>query len=453
MEVFCEIIVKNIGLYDIIKDIENKKGGLTAFIIVQIYTFGFHRQQDIYMRIKDMIITLKMPKKYDFLIQLAVIILIIFGTMMIVSTNVGKTTEDPYIIPKVIIKQMVYIIASYILMTFFANNFTMRRAQRFILPLGFVVIASLFATQFFEGVLGSKAWIRIPIPGLGEMTIQPSEFAKVFMVVLMAAFVELNAWKKKLTLWQIVRIPVLFFLVIAIEILFQKDLGTLAVLSMLCAVCYFIPTHPSLRKTQRILCILMILGVLSLTFIMSDSVINFLNKIEPLQHVAVRIENAINPFLDPHGNGYQLINGLYGIARSGITGVGLGNSIQKYGYLTQSDNDFILSIIVEELGIFGLGIVVVMYFIILQRLFYYAFHTKSEGYKIILVGTAMYIFIHFTLNVGGISGLIPLTGVPLLFISSGGSSLMAIMTAIGISQAVIARIRRQGSISSAIPKK
>ena len=89
-----------------------------------------------------------------------------------------------------------------------------------------------------------------------------------------------------------------------------------------------------------------------------------------------------------------------------------------------------------------------MYVVILQRLFYYAFHTKSEGYKIILIGTAMYIFIHFALNVGGISGLIPLTGVPLLFISSGGSSLMAIMTAIGISQAVISRIRRQGSITA-----
>ena len=395
-----------------------------------------------------MIITLKMPKKYDVLIQLAVIVLIIFGTMMIVSTNVGKTTEDPYIIPKVIIKQMVYIIISYIFMTFFANNFTMRRAQRFILPIGLAVVVSLFCTQFFEGVLGSKAWIRIPLPGLGEMTIQPSEFAKVFMVVLMAVFVEMNAWKKNLTFWQIVRVPVIFFAVIAIAILFQHDLGTLGVLTLICAFCYFIPTHPSLRKTQRMLCILMIVGILSLSFVMSEPVINFLNQIEPLQHVAVRIENAINPFVDPHGNGYQLINGLYGIARSGITGVGLGNSIQKYGYLTQSDNDFILSIIIEELGIFGLLIVVGMYVIILQRLFYYAFHTKSEGYKIILIGTAMYIFIHFALNVGGIGGLLPLTGVPLLFISSGGSSLMAIMTAIGISQAVISKIRRQGSVAA-----
>ncbi|WP_303395302.1 FtsW/RodA/SpoVE family cell cycle protein, partial [Amedibacillus dolichus] len=75
----------------------------------------------------------------------------------------------------------------------------------------------------------------------------------------------------------------------------------------------------------------------------------------------------------------------------------------------------------------------------------YAFRTKSEGYKVILIGSAMYIFLHFALNVGGVSGLIPLTGVPLLFISSGGSSLMSIMSAMGICQAIISRIRRQGA--------
>lgn len=399
------------------------------------------------MRIKNIVLTLKMPKKFDFLMQFAVLILILFGTLMIVSTNVGNTTKDPYIIPKVLAKQLFFIIVSYVLMTFFANNFTMKRAQKLFPISGIGIIIALFSTQLFEGVLGSKAWIRIPIPGLGEMTIQPSEFAKVYMVVVMAVFVELTARRRKFKFWTIVRIPVYFFMVIAAAILLQKDLGTLFVLVLLCAICFLIPSHISLRKQQRWVRLGLIIGCISIVFIMSEPVIDFLNGIGPLQHVAVRIENALNPFTDPHNNGYQLINGLYGFARSGFTGVGLGNSIQKYGYLTQSDNDFILSIIVEELGIFGLMVVVLGYVVILQRLFYYAFHTKSEGYKVILVGTAMYIFIHFALNVGGVSGLIPLTGVPLLFISSGGSSLMSIMTAIGISQSVISRIRRQGSVA------
>lgn len=125
-------------------------------------------------------------------------------------------------------------------------------------------------------------------------------------------------------------------------------------------------------------------------------------------------------------------------------GKGIGQSQQKFGFLTQADNDFILAIVIEELGIFGLALIVIGYSIIIQRLFHYAYRTKSEGYKIILIGTAMYIFLHFFLNVGGVGGLIPLTGVPLLFISSGGSALMSIMCAIGIAQAIIAKIRRQG---------
>ena len=153
---------------------------------------------------------------------------------------------------------------------------------------------------------------------------------------------------------------------------------------------------------------------------------------------------SIKPFLNPYGTGLQLINGLFGIANSNFIGRGIANSTRKMGFLTQADNDFIFSIVIEELGIFGLLFIVLGYIVIVQRLVHYALRTKSEGYKIILMGTAMYIIAHFVLNVGGVSGLIPATGVPLLFISSGGSSLMAIMAALGICQSIIARIRRQG---------
>lgn len=393
------------------------------------------------MRANGLRFTLKMPKKFDFFLQFSVLILIMFGTLMIISTNVGNTSNDSLVLIKVILKQSVFVVISYCLMTFFANNFTMRRAQK-ILPFLFVAIfVLLLSTQFFEAVNGSKAWIQIPLPAI-EVTIQPSEFAKVFIVVALAVYVEVSS-HKNLYFWQIVRIPLIMYLAISLAIIFQKDLGTFAVITVLCITCFLIPSHINIRAKQRYLKIAMLIGCVLLLFVMSEQGLKMMSQVPFLGHVAIRIENAINPFLAPHDNGYQLINGLYGFARGGLTGVGLGNSIQKYGYLTQSDNDFILSIIVEELGVFGLAIVVLGYGMIVQRLFYYAFHTSSEGYKLILIGNALYIFIHFMFNVGGVSGLIPLTGVPLLFISSGGSSLMAIMSAIGISQAIISRIRRQ----------
>ena len=224
----------------------------------------------------------------------------------------------------------------------------------------------------------------------------------------------------------------------------QKDLGTLVVIGMLSVVSFLIPSHKNLRLAQKITKIALVCGCAFVIFLMTPPGLKIVENIPVFSHVGTRFANAANPFSDPYGDGYQNVQGLVGIASGGLIGKGIGQSKQKFGFLTQADNDFILAIVIEELGIFGLAIIVTGYVIIIQRLFHYAYRTKSEGYKIILIGTAMYIFLHFFLNVGGVSGLIPLTGVPLLFISSGGSALLSIMAAIGISQAVISRIRRQG---------
>lgn len=395
---------------------------------------------------KKIVLSLKMPRKYDRIIHGAILVLILFGSIMILSTNVGNSGQDPLIMVKVFIKQLMFIIASYILMAFFANNFRIRKNSKLTKIIGWAIFAALLLTQIFPDVNGSKAWIRIPVISGLEITLQPSEFAKVFMIVIMAVYIEAASKKPNRRCWVIVHTPIFFFVAFVGAILLQKDLGTIVVMSLICATCFLISSHKGLRRQQMWMRRLFLVGAIALFLAMSQPVIDTLNKIDFLQHIAVRIENAINPFTDPHGNGYQLINGLYGFARGGLSGVGLGNSIQKYGYLTQSDNDFILSIVVEETGIMGLLIIMGCYLIIIARLFIFAYHSKSEAFKIILVGTGMYIFVHFALNVGGVSGLIPLTGVPLLFISSGGSSLMAIMTALGISQSVISQIRRQGTI-------
>ena len=160
-------------------------------------------------------------------------------------------------------------------------------------------------------------------------------------------------------------------------------------------------------------------------------------------HIAVRVENFKDPYNDVYGDGYQPANSLYGIASSNIVGKGIGNSARKYGYLTQADNDYILAVLIEETGIFGLFGLVILYGIIEFRLFYYAFKTSENMYKIILGGAGVYLFMHFFLNAGGVASLIPFTGVPLLFISSGGTSLISIMLTMGLAQNCICAIRRR----------
>lgn len=383
-------------------------------------------------------ITAKMPRKYDFWLHLSALILILFGSLMILSTSVGNVLSDSMIVFKVVFKQTGFIIISYVMMLFLANNFTMVRARKLGKPLGILLAIACLATLGFEAVNGSRAWIR-----LGSVTIQPSEFVKIFMVVIIAVYVEI-AGRRNFDWWTIIKIPFIFFCLFMGVILLQKDLGTMVVITLITAIVFLIPSHKNLRKLQRMMKISIVVAASAVMFLMTPAGLEIVDNLKVFSHVTTRFRNAANPFEDPYDQGYQLIQGMVGIASGGITGKGIGESQQKFGFLTQADNDFILAIVIEELGIFGLSIIVIGYIIILQRLFHYAFRTKSEGYKIILIGTAMYIFLHFFLNVGGVCGLIPLTGVPLLFISSGGSSLMAIMSGLGVSQAVISRIRNQG---------
>lgn len=380
-----------------------------------------------------------MPRKYDFWLHLTCLILVLYGSIMILSTSVGSTEADPYVVVKVAVKQTAFVVIAYFMMIILANNFTMIRARKWSKILGFALLVLCAATLGFADVNGSRAWIRF-----GSVTLQPAEFVKIFMFVIIAVYIEI-AGRRNFDGWTILKIPFIFYVLFAIIIVLQKDLGTLAVISLICVVSCLLPSHKNLRKIQRGIKWLLVVGCGLVLFFMTSFGVSVLEHLpSSLSHVATRFENVINPFADPYQGGHQPIQGLVSIASSNFFGKGIGQSQQKFGYLTQADNDYILAIVIEEMGIFGLLIIVIGYIIIIQRLFYYALRTKSEGYKIILIGTAMYIFLHFFFNVGGVSSTIPLTGVPLLFISSGGSSLMSVMSAIGISQAVISRIRRQG---------
>lgn len=384
-------------------------------------------------------LSLKMPRKYDFWLHLSSLVMILFGSLMILSTSVGSTSQsDTLVVARVVFKQTVFVIIGYFMMIFLANNFTMLRVRKLGKLIGIVLMVACLSTLAFTAAGGSRAWIR-----LGPISLQPSEFVKVFMVVMIAVSIEV-AGRRNFDWWTMIKTPFLFLCAFGLILILQRDLGTLVVIGMLSIISFLIPSHKNLRKIQRLVKIGLTVGCVGVLFLMTPPGLELVSKIPVFSHVGIRFANAVNPFLDPYGVGYQNVQGLVGIAAGGLMGKGIGQSQQKFGFLTQADNDFILAIVIEELGIFGLALIVIGYSIIIQRLFHYAYRTKSEGYKIILIGTAMYIFLHFFLNVGGVGGLIPLTGVPLLFISSGGSALMSIMCAIGIAQAIIAKIRRQG---------
>ena len=379
--------------------------------------------------------------KCDKYINWAVALLLLIGTFTIVSTNVGKTTYAPNIVPKVIVKQSIFCVCGYIAMWFMNRFFRFRwysKIEWCIVPLCLFIMILPFA---FPEIGGSHAWIQI-----AGISLQPSEFAKPLIIIICATCLyrakkETDMLKVRGQLFKRAWFSfVLIFGIVAI----QKDMGTLVIICFIFLSCIMIPKYVVLQRMQRLLK-LFVYGAIAAAIVLFGitNIGTEIIKHTSLAHIAVRVENFKDPYTDVYGDGYQPANSLYGIASSDIRGKGIGNSTRKYGYLTQADNDYILAVLLEETGVFGLFGLVILYGMIEIRLFYYAFKTSEDMYKVILGGTGVYLFMHFFLNAGGVACLIPFTGVPLLFISSGGTSLMSIMLTMGLAQNCICSIRRK----------
>jgi len=384
--------------------------------------------------------SLRLPKGRNIQIQIAMVFLCIIGLMMIVSASM-TTNISTQSLMNTAVKQIGFIVVGYIGYLGFARYFSLDFFKRYIVVFAFGMIGLLLVPLVFDPVNGAYAWIPI-----GDMSIQPSEFAKLGLIILFAVY--LGDIRVRKADWKdIIRFPMFYFLVTFLIILvFQKDLGTAIVLFVIALFEFMMAGHKSLAKIQLGLVICIILGSILVLVVLSPAGVNFIrNALNLPEYMIARFENTINPFINKYGSGYQLVNGLVAFVKGNWSGVGYGKSLQKYGYLPAAKTDFILAVIAEEFGFIGVTIVVGLYFVLIYQLFKNALQSKDEKSRMILVGVGMYLFSHFVLNIGGVTALIPLTGVPLLMLSSGGSSTLSIMFSLGIAQAIIIRQKKEES--------
>ena len=392
---------------------------------------------------KRKFLNLRMPKSSDHFLHAAMIILMLFGIIMVGSASMGVAGGNNRFLVITIVKQVVYAVAGYTAMTFLANRFQLKKLKSsttFLVILG--TIASLLLCLLFAETNGARAWIRIPL-GVTEVTLQPSEFAKIIAILVVALYLGDNVHNYSKRFDLIKRPLFIDGVILFIVWILQSDFGSMAVIFVIICVCFLVPNHPQLRGYQRVLTILFYGVVLLGFYILSPSGEHLIMKMTFLKSYQIkRFVSAINPFMDQYGTGYQLISGLISFATGGWFGKGLGNSVRKYTNFPAASTDYILAIVVEELGFVGFIGLLTVYGVIIFVLLRYAMKMRSEKGRIILVGTAMYFLVHIFFNIGGVTGLIPLTGVPLLMVSAGGSSTMSIMACVGISQAVIASYKR-----------
>ena len=257
---------------------------------------------------------------------------------------------------------------------------------------------------------GSRSWF-----GIGGLGIQPSEFAKLGLIIFTAKYLARN--QKNMGDVKKGALPI--FLVIGVFFLFimlEPDFGTAMVMALTLIALIFVS---GLKISFFVK-----LGILGLAGIVL--------LIIAAPYRMARIVSFLNPWSDPLGSGYQIIQSLYAIGPGGLLGQGFLNSRQKHFYLPEPQTDFIFSIISEEFGFLGVLIVCGFFFLLFYRMLRIALRSNDLFQKYLTFGLAFGIFIQASLNLAVVVGLIPVTGVTLPFFSYGGSSLLISMIGVGL---------------------
>ncbi len=366
----------------------------------------------------------------------AAVALLIYGSLMIASAEMGNNAGDASYLTGILIRQLIYAIVGFIAYIFLANFpvQNLRTALAWIVYFG--IAAALIACRLFGQINGAYAWIPL---GAGA-TIQPSEFAKIFMIVFACRILGKDRGENNMKrFYQYAGAAVFYTFIILI---IQHDLGSAVVLFVMSYCMAMLAPYKELRKIRSYMTIL-VLAVVGIALIALSPPVTEILKRHADNYMVGRFLAAADPFLYQYDNGYHIIMSLVSFANGGLFGLGYGNSIHKYMNFPNPSNDFILPVIVEELGIVGFIVLVLLYAIMLYPIISASLRAKRIVSKMVLLGVFMYFILHFILNVGGVSGLIPLTGVPLLMISSGGSSLVASMAGLGLAQNELMRVRKE----------
>ncbi|MGH0630901.1 putative lipid II flippase FtsW [Bacillus pacificus] len=366
-------------------------------------------------------------KSMDYSLLLPLVILCVLGVIMVYSSSSIVAISSRYNWPADYFfkKQLLALaIGTVILVIVVIIPYKFWRKGMVLAAMGLGSLVLLAAAYLFgKEINGAKGWI---------LGIQPAEFAKIAVIITLASFFAKKQERQTPFLQGIIP-PIAVVGGSMVLILLQKDLGTDLLIGGTVLIMFFCSGVNVNLWIKRFF----------LTSIIWIPALYFIGGYKLKAYQKARFSVFLDPFNDPQNDGFQLVNSFIGIASGGLNGRGLGNSIQKYGYLPEPQTDFIMAIISEELGFIGVAIILICLLLIIIRSFRVAQKCKDPFGSLIAIGIASLIGIQTFVNVGGMSGLIPLTGVPLPFISYGGSSLLANLISMGILLNIASHVKRQ----------
>jgi len=320
-------------------------------------------------------------------------------------------------------------------LSFFIININTKSYKKYAV-IGFVGINLVLLYLWLYGTAhkGAQNWLYIP--GLGSF--QPSEFAKPIIIVCLSLLFE-QFYKKlrdpKIKHWDMIGMILLVGLFSAVIIFLQKDLGTMLIIVAIFGIMFL--ASPIL-KTEKIKTIGLLIVIAGVGMLGMKAIKGYV-----LTDAQLARFNFFNPCTRYETGGYQVCNGFIALNDGGLLGLGIGKSKQKYSYISEPHTDSIFAIIGEELGFIRSSLIFVVYSFILYRILGLSARANTIRGKYICLGVAVYLFMHIFLNLGGILGLIPLTGVPLPFLSYGGSFTISFIIALTFVQRVAIETNRQ----------
>lgn len=352
-------------------------------------------------------------KKPDPILLSVVILLLVFGSVMISSAGVvlskTKFDQDYYFFQH----QLFYGIIPGIILMLITQAIHYKFWKKVAVPFFILSLISLVLV-FIPGVgirfQGASRWVN-----LGVLSFQPTEMMKLSLILYLAMWLESRGKKLKEFLDGFIPFAIILS-VISFLVIKQPDLGTLGSIIFISVVMFFISGAP--------------MGFLGLMFAGGVSMLLLLIKLEPYR--LNRLTTFLNPDHDPRGIGYQINQALLAIGSGGLTGLGLGHSRQKFNYLPEPIGDSIFAIICEELGLVGAVFLLILFLLFATRGYKIAKNAPDKFSQLVAVGISTWIIFQALINISAIVGLIPLTGVPLPFISYGATSLIFILSGVGI---------------------
>ena len=352
-----------------------------------------------------------MLKNKRLLLFITMSILIFIGLIMIFSSSYIWASYKFGDSLKYVKQQLIFVVLGFILLKFIMKldeSFFYKYSKYFLLC-SFILLILVLIPGVGSVRNGSRSWF-----GIGSFGVQPSEAMKLAMIIFVSKYLSVNkkAYKKIRTiLFPLFIMGIAFFL-----IMLQPDFGTGFILVM------------------SVISVLFISGVNMKYFYTFGAfgVAGVIILILIAPYRLDRITSFLNPWSDPLGTGFQIIQSLYAIGPGGLLGFGFLNSRQKHFYLPEPQTDFIFSIICEEFGIFGALVVILCFSSLCYLIIKIALEQGDLFKKYVIFGLGFQILFQTVLNLSVVIGLIPVTGVTLPFISYGGSSLLVTMTSIGI---------------------